>query len=269
MDDATFDLQGRRVCIAGHRGMLGSALVRRLAQEDCRLLPLGRETLDLRDQAAVFAWFGEYRPNVVFLAAATVGGIYANDRQPADFLYDNLAIAANVIEAARRSEVQKLVFFGTSCMYPKMAAQPIAENSLLEGPLEPTNEWYGVAKIAGLKLCQAYRRQYGCDFISAMPTNLYGPNDNYDLQSSHVLPALIRKFHEAKANGSSAVTCWGTGTPLREFLYAEDLARACVFLMEHYSEEQFINVGYGSDVTIRDLAELVRRTVGFKGDIVW
>jgi len=265
MGDATFDLRGRRVCIAGHRGMLGSALVRRLAQEDCRLLPLGRETLDLRDQAAVFAWFGEYRPNVVFLAAATVGGIYANDRQPADFLYDNLAIAANVIEAARRSEVQKLVFFGTSCMYPKMAAQPIAENSLLEGPLEPTNEWYGVAKIAGLKLCQAYRRQYGCDFITVVPTNLYGPGDNFDPLQSHVIPALMRKLHNAVKEGDETVEIWGTGKPRREFMHVDDAADAAVFLLRHWSAEEPINVGTGEDIGITELAETIARIVGFQG----
>jgi GDP-L-fucose synthase len=222
--------------------MLGSALVRRLAEEDCRLLPLGRETLDLRDQAAVFAWFNEYRPDVVFVAAATVGGIYANDRQPADFLYDNLAIAANVIEAAHRSEVRKLVFFGTSCMYPKLAAQPIIENSLLEGPLEPTNEWYGVAKIAGVKLCQAYRRQYGCDFITVVPTNLYGPGDNLDPLQSHVIPALISKLHEAVKEGRETVEVWGTGKPLREFMHVDDAADAAVFLLRRWSVSRSMSV---------------------------
>jgi GDP-L-fucose synthase len=263
--DATFDLQGRRVCVAGHSGMLGSALVRRLAEEDCRLLPLGRETLDLRDQAAVFAWFDEYRPDAVFLAAATVGGIYANDRQPADFLYDNLAIAANVIEAAHRSEVRKLVFFGTSCMYPKMAAQPIVENSLLEGPLEPTNEWYGVAKIAGVKLCQAYRRQYGCDFITVVPTNLYGPGDNSDPLQSHVIPALIRKLHDAVKEGCETVEVWGTGKPRREFMHVDDAADAAVFLLRHWSAEEPINVGTGEDIGIAELAETIAQVVGFKG----
>jgi len=245
--------------------MLGSALVRRLVEEDCRLLPLGRETLDLRDQAAVFAWFGEYRPDVVFVAAATVGGIYANDRQPADFLYDNLAIAANVIEAAHRSEVRKLVFFGTSCMYPKMAAQPIVENSLLEGPLEPTNEWYGVAKIAGVKLCQAYRRQYGCDFITVVPTNLYGPGDNFDPLQSHVIPALIRKLHDAVEEGRETVAVWGTGKPRREFMHVDDAADAAVFLLRHWSAEEPINVGTGEDIGIAELAETIARVVGFKG----
>ena len=265
MGDATFDLQGRRVCVAGHSGMLGSALVRRLVEEDCRLLPLGREILDLRDQAAVFAWFDEYRPDVVFLAAATVGGIYANDRQPADFLYDNLAIAANVIEAARRSEVRKLVFFGTSCMYPKMGAQPIVENSLLEGPLEPTNEWYGVAKIAGVKLCQAYRRQYGCDFITVVPTNLYGPGDNFDPLQSHVIPALIRKLYDAVEEGRETVAVWGTGKPRREFMHVDDAADAAVFLLRHWSAEEPINVGTGEDIAIAELAETIARVVGFKG----
>jgi GDP-L-fucose synthase len=265
MGDATFDLQGRRVCVAGHRGMLGSALIRRLAEEDCRLLPLGRETLDLRDQAAVFAWFDEYRPDVVFVAGATVGGIYANDRQPAGFLYDNLAIAANVIEAAHRSEVRKLVFFGTSCMYPKLAAQPIVENSLLEGPLEPTNEWYGVAKIAGVKLCQAYRRQYGCDFITVVPTNLYGPGDNFDPLQSHVIPALIRKLHDAMKEGCETVEVWGTGKPRREFMHVDDAADAAVFLLRHWSAEEPINVGTGEDIGIAELAETIGRVVGFKG----
>jgi GDP-L-fucose synthase len=261
MGDATF----RRVCVAGYRGMLGSALVRRLAQEDCRLLPLGREILDLRDQAAVFAWFDEYRPDAVFLAAATVGGIYANDRQPADFLYDNLAIAANVIEAARRSEVRKLVFFGTSCMYPKLAAQPISEDSLLEGPLEPTNEWYGVAKIAGVKLCQAYRRQHGCDFVTVVPTNLYGPGDNFDPLQSHVIPALMRKLHNAVKEGDETVEIWGTGKPRREFMHVDDAADAAVFLLRHWSAESPINVGSGEDIGIAELAETIARVVGFQG----
>ena len=244
---------------------MGSALVRRLVEEDCRLLPLGREILDLRDQAAVFAWFDEYRPDVVFAAAATVGGIYANDRQPADFLYDKLAIAANVIEAAHRSEVRKLVFFGTSCMYPKLAAQPIAENSLLEGPLEPTNEWYGVAKIAGVKLCQAYRRQYGCDFITVVPNNLYGPGDNLDPLQSHVIPALISKLHDAVKEGCETVAVWGTGKPRREFMHVDDAADAAVFLLRRWSAEEPINVGTGEDIAIAELAETIARVVGFKG----
>jgi GDP-L-fucose synthase len=265
MSDAKFDFRGRKVCVVGHRGMLGSALVRRLGQEDCRLLTLGRETLDLRDQAAVFGWFDEYRPDVVFLAAATVGGIYANDRQPADFIYDNLAIEANAIEAARRAGTQKLVFFGTSCMYPKLAAQPIEESSLLEGPLEPTNEWYGVAKIAGVKLCQAYRRQYGCDFITVVPTNLYGPGDNFDPLRSHVIPALMRKLHDAVIEGRDAVEIWGSGKPTREFMHVDDAADAALFLLRHWSAEEPINIGTGEDVSIAELAHAIGGVVGFAG----
>src|SRR3984893_2662796 len=216
-----FDLRGKRVYVAGHRGMVGSALARRLASEDCQILTAGREAVDLRDQQAVDRWFGEHRPDAVFLAAARVGGIYANNVQRGDFLYDNLALETNVIEAARRARVAKLVFFGSSFIYPRLAPQPMPESSLLTGPLEPTNQWYALAKIAGIKLCEALRQQHGCDFISALPTNLYGPNDNYDLQTSHVLPALIRKFHEAKITGAKSVTCWGTGAPLREFLHAD------------------------------------------------
>ena len=214
-------------------------------------------------------FYAEARPEYVFVAAAKVGGILANNSQPAQFLYENLQIQSHLIHGAYEAGVRKLLFLGSSCIYPKHAPQPLKEEYLLTGLLEPTNEWYAVAKIAGIKMCQAYRRQYGSDFISAMPTNMYGPNDNYDLQSSHVLPALIRKFHEARATGAKQVVCWGTGTPLREFLHADDFGRACVFLMEHYSEEQFINVGYGSDVTIRELAETVGRIVGFSGEIVW
>ena len=206
---------------------------------------------------------------LVFVAAARVGGIVANDSQPAQFVYENLQVQNNVIHTAWQSGVRKLLFLGSSCIYPRLAPQPLKEDYLLEGPLEPTNQWYAVAKIAGIKMCQAYRRQYGCDFISAMPTNTYGPNDNFDLRSSHVLPALVRKFHEAKMADTPSVTCWGTGQPFREFLYADDLARACVFLMEKYSHEQFINIGYGTDVTIRELAETVRRVIGFRGEIVW
>jgi len=264
----SFDLSGKTVFVAGHRGMVGSAIVRRLAAEDCTVLTAGRAELDLKDQAAVRAWFEAEKPDAVFLAAAKVGGILANDSFPADFLYDNLMIEANVIEAAYRSSVGKLMFLGSSCIYPKFAAQPITEDSLLTGPLEPTNEWYAVAKIAGIKLAQAYRRQHGCDFISAMPTNLYGPGDNFDLKASHVLPALIRKAHEAKLAGAPSIKIWGTGTPRREFLHVDDLADACVFLLKTYSGDEHVNVGSGSDVTILELTEMVKAAVGFEGEIV-
>lgn len=263
-----FALTGKRVFVAGHRGMVGSAIVRRLGREDCTILTAGRYELDLMDQAAVRDWFERERPDAVFLAAAKVGGILANDSFPADFLYNNLMIEANVIEAAHRAEVAKLLFLGSSCIYPKLAEQPIREEALLSGPLEPTNEWYAVAKIAGIKLCQAYRRQHGCDFISAMPTNLYGPGDNFDLKSSHVLPALIRKAHDAKQAGRPSVEIWGTGTPRREFLHVDDLADACVFLMKAYSEDGHVNVGSGVDISILELARMVNRVVGFAGDIV-
>ena len=248
--------------------MVGSAISRRLEGENCTVLTAGRAELDLMDQAAVRAWFAREKPDAVFLAAAKVGGILANDSFPADFLYDNLMIEANVIEASFRSGVGKLMFLGSSCIYPKFAEQPIREDSLLTGALEPTNEWYAVAKIAGIKLCQAYRRQHGCDYISAMPTNLYGPGDNFDPQSSHVLPALIRKAHEAREAGADSMTIWGTGTPRREFLHVDDLADACVFLMKTYSDDSHVNVGSGSDIAIRDLAELVGKVVGFDGAIV-
>jgi GDP-L-fucose synthase len=262
-----YDLTGKRVFVAGHRGMVGSAIVRRLAGEKCEVLAAGRDELDLKNQAAVRAWFDRERPDAVILAAAKVGGILANDRYPADFLYDNLMIEANVIEAAFRVSVGKLLFLGSSCIYPKLAEQPIREDALLTGPLEPTNEWYAVAKIAGIKLCQAYRRQHGRDFISAMPTNLYGPGDNFDLGSSHVIPALIRKAHEAKTAGEASFTIWGSGTPRREFLHVDDLADACVFLLKAYSGDEHVNVGSGSDVTIAELAERVAQTVGFTGAI--
>lgn len=264
----TFDLAGKRVYVAGHRGMVGAAVVRRLAQENCTVLTASRAQADLRDQAAVRAWFAAERPDVVVLAAAKVGGIYANDTYPAEFLYDNLMIEANIIEAARVEGTAKLLFLGSSCIYPKFAEQPIVEESLLTGALEPTNEWYAVAKIAGIKLCQAYRRQYGCDFISAMPTNLYGPGDNYDLANSHVMPALIRKAHEAKLAGSDSITIWGTGTPRREFLHVDDLADACVFLLKTYSEENHVNVGSGSDIAISDLARMICEIVGFEGELI-
>ena len=265
--EARFPLAGRRVFVGGHRGMVGSALVRRLVQEDCSVLTVTRDELDLRNQAATRDWFAEARPEAVFLAAAKVGGILANDSFPADFLHDNLAIQTNVIDAAHRAGTAKLMFLGSSCIYPKHAEQPIREEALLTGPLEPTNEWYAIAKIAGIKLCAAYRRQHDCDFVSVMPTNLYGPGDNFDLQSSHVLPALIAKAHAAKLAGADALTIWGTGTPRREFLHVDDLADACVFLMQHWSAEQHINIGYGDDITIRDLAALVCRVVGFDGVI--
>ena len=263
-----YNLEGKRVWVAGHRGLVGGALVRRLAQESCEVVTADRARADLRRQTEVEAWMAAVRPQAVFLAAAKVGGILANDSLPADFLYDNLMIEANVIEAARRNGVEKLLFLGSSCIYPKHAPQPIAEDALLTGPLEPTNEWYAIAKIAGLKLAQACRIQYGLDFISAMPTNIYGPDDNFDLTSSHVLPALMRKAHEATQRADSFMTIWGTGTPRREFLHVDDCADALVFLMKHYSAAEPINVGSGDDISIRELAELVCATVGFGGAIV-
>ena len=248
--------------------MVGSAIVRRLAKEDCEILTATRGELDLTNQQATRDWFARVRPDAVFLAAAKVGGILANSSFPADFLYDNLMIEANVVDAAHCAGVEKLMFLGSSCIYPKFAPQPITEDALLTGPLEPTNEWYAIAKIAGIKLAQAYRRQYGCDFISAMPTNLYGPGDNFDLSSSHVLPALIRKAHEAKLSGASAIEIWGTGSPRREFLHVDDLADACVFLMRQYSDTGHVNVGSASDVTILELAQIVCDVVGFKGELV-
>ena len=262
-----YELARKRVWVAGHRGMVGSALVRRLASERCEVVTAGRAEVDLTDQAAVERWLEAARPDAVFLAAAKVGGILANDRHPAGFLYDNLMIEANVVHAARRVGVDKLLFLGSSCIYPKFAPQPIAEDSLLTGPLEPTNEWYAIAKIAGLKLCQAYRREHGCDFVAAMPTNLYGPGDNFDLDSSHVLPALLRRAHEAKRRGDDRLTIWGSGSPRREFLHVDDCADALVFLMRHYSEEAPINVGCGEDVTIAELARLVMAVVGFEGEL--
>ncbi len=259
-----------RIYIAGHRGLVGSAIWRALERRGFKnLIGRTRQELDLMDAATVGQFYAEAKPEFVFIAAAKVGGIHANNTQPAGFLYENLQIQNNLIHAASQSGVKKLLFLGSSCIYPKLAPQPLKEEYLLTGPLEPTNEWYAVAKIAGIKLCQAYRRQHGCDFISAMPTNMYGPNDNYDLNNSHVLPALIRKFHEAKVRNAAEVVCWGTGSPLREFLYADDLGDACVFLMENYSEEQFINAGSGKEITIRELSELIGRIVGFTGKIVW
>ena len=263
----TFQLAGKRVFVAGHRGMVGSAIVRRLAGEECELLTATRGELDLMDQAAVRDWFAQNRPDAVFLAAAKVGGIKANSDAPADFLHDNLSIQTNVIEAAHRHETGKLLFLGSSCIYPKHAPQPIPEDALLTGALEPTNEWYAIAKIAGIKLCQAYRRQYGRDFISAMPTNLYGPGDNYDLETSHVLPALIAKAHHARQAGESDLAIWGSGKPLREFMHADDLADALVFLMKNYSEEGHINVGSGEEITIAGLARMIMDVAGLKGEL--
>ncbi|WP_029029526.1 GDP-L-fucose synthase family protein [Salinarimonas rosea] len=264
-----FELEGKSVFVAGHAGMVGSALVRRCEAEGLRVIVADRRSVDLREQDQVRAFVEATKPQVVLLAAAKVGGIQANATRPGDFLYDNLMIAANVIEAARVAGVEKLLFLGSSCIYPKLAPQPISEDSLLTGPLEPTNEWYAIAKIAGLKLCQAYRRQHGCDFIACQPTNLYGPNDNFDLETSHVLPALLRKAHEARASGASEMVVWGTGTPRREFLHVDDLADACLHLLRHYSGDDPINVGVGRDLTIAELARLVSETVGFTGELVF
>ena len=267
--EALYPLQGKRVWVAGHRGMVGSALLRRLAGENCTILTASRAETDLRRQGDVESFVARARPEAVFLAAARVGGILANDKNPASFLYDNLMIAANVIEAARKHGVEKLVNLGSTCVYPKFAPQPIPEDALLTGALEPTNQWYAVAKIAAIKLCDAYRRQYACDFISAMPTNLYGPNDNFDLESSHVIPALIAKMAQAKDEGLSDVVLWGTGTPRREFLHVDDCADALVHLMVHFSGEGPINVGTGMDVTIRELAETIAGIVKFSGRLVF
>ena len=263
-----YALGGKRVWVAGHRGMVGSALVRRLEREGCEVLTASRAEADLRRPDEVARWLAGARPQAVFVAAAKVGGILANDTYPADFLYDNLMIQANVVEAAFRAGVEKLMLLGSSCIYPKLAPQPITEDALLTGPLEPTNEAYAIAKIAGVKLGQAYRRQHGFDAVSAMPTNLYGPGDNFDLDSSHVLPALIRKAHEAKLAGAPSFTIWGTGAPRREFLHADDCADALVHLMQVYSEEAPVNVGSGEDIAIADLARLVAEVVGFRGELV-
>lgn len=261
-----YDLNGKRVYVAGHKGMVGSAIMRQLEAKGIETLVADR-SVDLREQSAVRSWFASNRPDVVIVAAAKVGGIFANDQFPAEFLYDNLMIETNLIEGAYRNGVEKLLFLGSSCIYPKFAPQPIPEDALLTGPLEPTNEWYAVAKIAGIKLCQAYRKQHGCDFISAMPTNLYGPGDNFDLQSSHVLPALIRKAHEAKLSGKRAITIWGTGTPRREFLHVDDLAAGSMFLLENYSGDSHVNVGSSEDLTIDELARTICQAVGFDGRI--
>lgn len=255
------------VYVAGHRGLVGSAICRRLQKEGIAVVTASRDQVDLKSRSAVDAFFAENEIEQVYLAAAKVGGIYANDTYPAEFIYDNLTIQTNVIDAAWRAGVKKLLFLGSSCIYPKHAQQPMAENCLLTGPLEPTNEWYAIAKIAGIKMCQAYRKHYDFDAISIMPTNLYGPGDNFDLKTSHVLPALIRKFHEAKVAGAKSVTVWGTGTPRREFLHVNDLADACVFLMRNYSAPEIVNVGWGQDVSILELAELVKDVIGYEGDI--
>lgn len=267
MPAETYALRGKRVWVAGHRGMVGSAVARRLANEGCEILTAPRAEVDLVNQAATTAWLMREKPQAIFLAAAKVGGILANDTHPAEFLYDNLMIEANIIHAAHLAGVEKLLFLGSSCIYPKFAPQPIEESSLLTGALEPTNEWYAIAKIAGIKLCQAYRKQYGRNFISAMPTNLYGTYDNFDLNSSHVIPALIRKTHEAKVAGAPSVVVWGTGTPRREFLHADDCADALVFLMTHYDGYETVNVGSGDDLPILDLARLIVDVVGFQGKI--
>jgi GDP-L-fucose synthase len=267
MASIPFELKGKTVFVAGHRGMVGSALARRLASEDVQLLTATRRELDLRDQAAVFEWFASRKPQVVFLAAAKVGGIVANNTLRAEFLYDNLAIAANAIHAAHVHRVEKLMFLGSSCIYPKMAPQPMREDVMLTGPLEPTNEPYAIAKIAGIKMVETYRGQYGCDFINVMPTNLYGPGDNYHPEYSHVVAALIRRFHEAKVAAQPNVVVWGTGTPRREFLYVDDLADACIHLMKTYSHAEMVNIGTGEDITIADFARVVAATVGYKGSI--
>ena len=269
MSNLDFPLDGKRVFVAGHRGMVGSAIVRVLQQRRCQVLTVPRFELDLRHPEDVERWMGSARPDAVFLAAARVGGIRANSKRPAEFIHDNLTIQTSVIEGARRAGVTKLLFLGSSCIYPKLAPQPIPESALLTGPLEPTNEWYAVAKIAGIKLCQAYRRQYGCNYISLMPTNLYGPGDDFDLDTSHVIPALMRKVHEARYAGREKVVVWGTGTPRREFLHVGDLADAAVHLMETYTGEEHINVGTGRDISIADLAQTLKDVIGFEGRITY
>lgn len=262
--------QNAKIYVAGHRGLVGAAIMRRLQADGFEnLIAATSRELDLRDQAAVRAFFAARKPDYVFMAAAKVGGILANDTYPAEFIYDNLMMEANVIDAAYRNGARKLLFLGSTCIYPKLAPQPLKEEYLLAGPLEPTNEWYAVAKIAGIKLCQAYQRQYGARFISAMPTNLYGPGDNFDLEKSHVMPALIRKFHEAKSAGAPTVTVWGTGAPRREFLHVDDCARACMFLMEHYEDSGIVNIGTGTDLPIGELAALIKRVVGYTGEIIF
>ncbi|MGQ0532419.1 MAG: GDP-L-fucose synthase [Caulobacteraceae bacterium] len=266
-DHNDYSLRGKRVWVAGHTGMVGSALMRLLERENCEILTVRRAEVDLRRQDAVDRWINDRKPEAIFLAAATVGGIYANDAFPADFLYDNLMIAANITEAAHRADAEKMLFLGSSCIYPKLAPQPLTEDSLLTGPLEPTNEWYAVAKISGIKLCQAYRRQHGRRFISAMPTNLYGPGDSFDLKNSHVVPALIRKAHEAKVAGANSFEIWGSGRARREFLHVDDCAEALIIMMQSYDGYNHVNVGSGKDQTIADLARLVADAVGFEGEI--
>ena len=263
-----YDLRDKRIWVAGHNGMVGSAVVRRLANEGCTVITADRSTVDLKRQEQVETFLRTERPDAIVMAAAKVGGILANDTYPADFLYDNLMIEANIIQAAHEVGVEKFLFLGSSCIYPKLADQPIVEDALLTGPLEETNEWYAIAKIAGIKLAQAYRKQYGHDYISAMPTNLYGPGDNFDLNSSHVMPAIIRKAHEAKLSGAKEIVVWGTGTPMREFLHCDDCADALVFLLKNYSGHEHVNVGSGTDVTILELTQLVCKIVGFEGEIV-
>jgi GDP-L-fucose synthase len=265
----SFSLEGRRVWVAGHGGMAGSAIVRRLEREQCNIVTATRAELDLLRQDEVHAWLAAQKIDAVFIAAATVGGILANSTRPADFLYENLVLETNVIHAAKNAGVKKLLFLGSSCIYPRLASQPMREEELLTGPLEPTNEWYAIAKIAGIKLCAAFRRQYGCDFVSLMPTNLYGPGDRYDAQNGHVVAALIMKIHAAKQAGSPTVEIWGSGTPRREFLYSEDLADACVFVMKNYSAELFLNVGTGREMTILELAESIAAIAGWKGSFVF
>jgi GDP-L-fucose synthase len=267
MAKTPFDLKGKAVFVAGHQGMVGGALVRRLAREGVELLTVGRSEVDLRDQAAVFSWFAKTRPQVVFLAAAKVGGIVANNTLRGEFIYDNLIISANVIQAARVNGAEKLMFLGSSCIYPKLAPQPLREDSVLTGPLEVTNEPYAIAKIAGIKMVEAYRSQYGCNFINVMPTNLYGPGDNYHPEYSHVVAALIRRFHEAKVAGLPNVMVWGTGTPRREFLYVDDLADACIHLMKNYSSGELVNIGTGEDISIAEFARVVAAVVGYTGEI--
>jgi GDP-L-fucose synthase len=265
----TYNLSGKKVWVAGHRGMVGSAVCRQLENEDCNIIKAGRDEVNLVNQAEVNDWMNAAKPDAIVLAAAKVGGIQANNNFPVDFLYENLMIEANIIHAAHLNKVERLLFLGSSCIYPRLADQPIKENSLLSGALEPTNEWYAIAKITGIKLIQAYKKQYGYDWISAMPTNLYGPGDNYDLNSSHVLPALLRKFHEAKISKTREVTVWGSGMPLREFMHCDDLANALLFLLKGYSGYEHINVGSGEEVSIRELVDIIAKVVGYDAEIVW